>query len=163
MKGLLIILTLLCSATSFAHIPNGYREVVVPGDGYCLYWSLSAKDFPSRQIGKHEHRVAAQKIKRAIVKALQSGRYDEEINIVIALNDAKAKDKATYIQNIASGKVWPGDLELKVASDVLKMPITVYFSDTSVTYGDALTDHPKGRSLALRYAGKHYNYLREKV
>jgi len=159
----LIAILLLCFSQISQALPAHHDEIMVPSDGNCLYWSLSAKDFSDNQIGKHEHRVAAQKIKRAIVKALKSGRYDEEINIVIALNDAKAKDKASYIQNIASGKVWPGDLELQVASDVLKMPITVYFSDTSVTYGEALTDYPKGRSIALRYAGKHYNYLREKV
>ena len=154
---LLSTLTVLLVSLNTTAIPANLKEVQMPGDGDCLFWSLTARYVAEKDWHKEVHRVRAKKLRQDVAKALESGRYDERLELVLVSDDNPYTNKKDYIKHFKKGLLDPGELELIVASDVLGLNIVVH-NDTHGTIGYPIDLHHNVSAHVQYYPG-HYNYL----
>jgi len=155
---LLSTLVVLLVSLNTAAIPAHLKEVQMPGDGDCLFWSLTARYVAEKDWHKEAHRVRAKKLRQDVAKALESGRYDDKLELVLASDDNPYTSKQDYIKYFKRGLLDPGELELIVASNVLNLNIVVHLQNGTTRH---YSGEPGGATAHLQYHPGHYNYLKE--
>ena len=84
-------------------MPEGARRQVIPGDGKCLYWALSALD-------RAGGRVAAEEVRKGLTEG-EMARPPESGWARRVMRDAGARTWDQYLDKVRRGKIWGGACE----------------------------------------------------
>ena len=132
------------------------RRQVIPGDGKCLYWALSAVDGVGGQ-------AAAEEVRRALtegdmVRALESGWARRN------MRDAGARTLDQYLDKVRKGEIWGGACEVGRWAQSKACRIAMYqeWGPRGVYRKMAEVGEGKGTAAALlssRRGGGHYELL----
>ena len=85
-------------------MPKRARQQVIPGDGKCLYWSLSALDGAGGQ-------AAAEDVRRALTEG-DMARPPESGWARRVMRDAGARTWDQYLDKVRKGEIWGGASEV---------------------------------------------------
>ena len=85
-------------------MPKRARRQVIPGDGKCLYWALSAVDGAGRQ-------AAAEEVRRALTEG-NMARPPESGWARRVMRDAGAQTRYQYLDKVRRGEIWGGACEV---------------------------------------------------
>ena len=85
-------------------MPERARRQVIPGDGKCLYWGLSAVDGAGGQ-------AAAEEVRRALTEG-DMARLPESGWARSVMRDAGARTWDQYLDKVRRGEIWGGACEV---------------------------------------------------
>ena len=85
-------------------MPEGARRQVIPGDGKCLYWALSAVDGAGG-------RAAAEEVRKALTEG-EMARPPESVWARRVMRDAGARTWDQYLDKVRRGEIWGGACEV---------------------------------------------------
>ena len=85
-------------------MPEGARRQVIPGDGKCLYWALSAVDGAGG-------RAAAEEVRKALTEG-ETARPPESGWARRVMRDAGARTWDQYPDKVRRGEIWGGACEV---------------------------------------------------
>ena len=85
-------------------MPERARRQVIPGDGKCLYWALSAVDGAGGQ-------TAAEEVRRALTEG-DMARPPELGWARRVMRDARAQTWDQYLDKVRGGEIWGGACEV---------------------------------------------------
>ena len=85
-------------------MPEGAKRQVIPGDGKCLYWALSAVDGAGGQ-------AAAEEVRRALTEA-DLARPPEPGWARRVMKDAGPRTWDEYLDKVRKGEIWGGACEV---------------------------------------------------
>ena len=85
-------------------MPEGARRQVIPGDGKCLYWALSAVDGAGWQ-------AAAEEVRKALTEG-EMARPPESGLARRVMRDAGARTWDQYLDKVRRGEIWGGACEV---------------------------------------------------
>ena len=85
-------------------MPERARRQVIPGDGKCLYWALSAVDGAGGQ-------AAAEKVRRALTEG-DMARPPESGWAPRVIRDAGARTRDQYLDKVRKEEIWGGACEV---------------------------------------------------
>jgi len=155
----LAVLTLAFFGLSNVAMAASLKEVAMPGDGDCLFWSLTAHRFNASDWHGAAHRKATRALRQKVAGALSDKKYEDTLSLFLISDENPYQTPEAYIQAFQSGRLDGGELEIKVASDLLGVNVAVHLQNgTTIEYpaeqGSTITTH-------LQYHPGHYNYLTE--
>lgn len=128
-----------------------FKEVAVPGDGNCLFYSL----------GKAFH-ISQQNLRNNISTYLLKNKK-KKINDMMLQDWVKLEkdvDIEEYANIVKKSGFWGGNMELNVCSNIYKVNIFI-LEKSSNKYKIVSTYiwNNKSKNVFLLYDGAHYNYL----
>ena len=85
-------------------MPDRARQQVIPGDGKCLYWALSAVDGASGQ-------AAADEVRKALTEGDMT-RPPESGWALRVMRDAVLRTWEQYLYKVRKGEIWGGACEV---------------------------------------------------
>ena len=85
-------------------MPEGARRQVIPGDGKCLYWALSAVDGAGG-------RAAAEEVRKALTEG-EMARPPDSGWARRVMRDAGARTWDQYLDKVRRGEIWGGACEV---------------------------------------------------
>jgi hypothetical protein len=161
--NVIILLTVFTVATVQASpfntigLRDGLNEIEMPGDGYCLFWSVAAGDNITSNLPlQHKLEEHAKRLRKQVVELYKTGSMDEELNTVVASEREIHKNKQEYIKAVAE-HYWGGEVEILAMSRIFQKNIVHHMPRRkSITYPDGA---PYNKTIHIWYNGSHYNLL----
>ena len=137
-------------------MPERARRQVIPGDGKCLYWALSAVDGAGGQ-------AAAEEVRRALTEG-DMARPPESSWARRVMRDAGVRTWDQYLDKVRRGEIWGGACEVGRWAQSKGCRVAMYqeWGPRWVYRKKAEVGEGKGTAAALRWSrrgGGHYELL----
>ena len=161
-KWACVLMLICCAQTAIAG--ERLKVIQMPGDGDCLFWSLTAHQFKTQEWRTPRHHAATITLRRDIADALASGAYQEALELTLIAeqkSDGLPCQSNRYIETLKSGQLQGGELEIKVAAELMDINVIVHLPNgTMISYPHNKT-HAK--TTHIQYLPGHYNYLTDET
>ena len=137
-------------------MPEGARRQVIPGDGKCLYWALSAVD-------RAGGRAAAEEVRKALTQG-QMARPRESGWARRVMRNGGARKWDQYLDKVRRGEIWGGACEVGRWAQSKGCRVAMYqeWGPRGVCWKMAEVGEGKQTAAALlwsRRGGGHYELL----
>ena len=139
-----------------AEVLDRARRQVIPGDGKCLYWALSAVD------GK-DGEAAADEVRKALTER-DLARLPESGSALRVMQDAGARTWEQYLDKVRTGGIWGEACEVGRRAQRRESKIALYREWGPKREYRKMAEVGDGRRtaavlLCIRRGGEHYELL----